>query len=173
MGGWKQSQRCLSHTIRSFRGRGNLFLNAVWLQNCSPVPAPHLAVVAKDIVKGNEANCISQGSVLILSPLLVFCIRRTWLCQQHSIKDKASKICKSFRYTLLFTCPTCAYGQCITISRGVLRCPAAGSATRVGSAKCLVVRDGLNIIPWATFSTPEDCSNTAGNGYCCMWGFFF
>lgn len=90
---------------RNFRGRGNLFLNAVWLQSCSPTPAPHLAIVTGNTVKGNEANCINQGSVLILSPLLVFCIRRAWLCQQHNIKDEASKICKSFRYTLVFHLP--------------------------------------------------------------------
>lgn len=67
------------------------------------------------------------------SPLLVFCITRVWLCQQHNYKDKTSKICKSFRGThLFFTCPTCAYGQRITISRGLLRSPAAGSATGAG-----------------------------------------
>lgn len=34
------------------------------------------SVVTGDVVKGNEADCINQGSVLILSPLLVFHIRR-------------------------------------------------------------------------------------------------
>ena len=101
-GGWKWSQRGLCQTSRNFRGSGNLFLNAVCLRSHSPIPASHLALVTGDTVKGSEANCINQGSVLILSPMLVFCIKRVWLCQQHNVKDKTSKICKSFRCTRVF-----------------------------------------------------------------------
>lgn len=173
MGGWKWSQGGLSHTSRNFRGRGNLFLNAVWVQSRSPTPAPHSAVVTGDIAKGYEANCINQGSVLILSPLLVFCIRRVWLCQQHNVKVEASKICKSFRCTLVFHL---SYLRLWAVHYNFQRAPEVqllGQWPERGSEKCLVVRNGLNIIPCATFSTLVDCSNTAGNWNCCMWGFFF
>lgn len=116
MGGWKGSQRGLRHARRNFRGRENVFLNAVWVQSCSTKPAP--AFVAGDTVKGKEAKCINQGSVLILLFLMVSCFRRVWLCHQHNAKDKASKISKSFLCTLFFPpLSNLRYGQCITVPK--------------------------------------------------------
>lgn len=76
---------------QEFLVEGNLFPNEEWFHSSSPVPAPQLAVVSVDIATSSEANCINQGSVLILSLLLIFCIETVWLCQQHNVKDKASK----------------------------------------------------------------------------------
>lgn len=174
MGGWKWWQRGLSHTNRNFRERGNVFLNEGWLQSCSPAPTPHLASVMGDVVKGSEAKCINQGSVLILSPLLVVCIRRLWLCQQHNVRTRLPKFASHSNALLFVTCPVCAYGPLMTMSRGLLRCPAAGAATGAGVGE--MPRGGRWVEhhpPCTMFSTPVNWSNAAGNGYCVMRGFFF
>lgn len=82
--------------------------------------------------KGQGSNCINQESVLILSFLMVSCFRRVWLCHQPSVKDKASKISESFSSTLFFPLSNLRCGHCITIPKGFLRNPAAGSATGAG-----------------------------------------
>ena len=128
MGGWKWSQRGLSHTSRIFRGRGNLFLNAVCVQSHCPTPSPHSAVVTGDIVKGNEANCFNQGSVLILSPCWSFAFGECDFASSTFLRTKPPKSASHWDAHLFFTCPSCTYGQRITISRGLLRNPAAGSA---------------------------------------------
>lgn len=139
----------------------------IWVQRCSPEPAP--AFVTADTVKGKETKCINQGSVLILSFLMVFSCSRVWLCHQHNFKDKASKTSKSFKCTLVFPLSNMSYGQCITAPE---KCSCWGSdQSRIREMPGTGAE--WSNVPWATLSTLIDCSSTAGNWYLCMQCFFF
>lgn len=65
-------------------------------------------------------------------------------------------------------------GSALQFPEGSWEVQLLGQRLEPGSEKCLVVRDGLSILPrWHVQHTLVDYSSTAGDWYCCMRGFFF